>query len=73
MLSSAALAPEARRPKAAGATSICWKSFIERFLTQEVLNYLSSHILLCSEGIRRNKTAWACVSFDRFSGSICRF
>jgi hypothetical protein len=36
MLSSAALAPEARRPKAAGATSICWKSFIERFLTQEV-------------------------------------
>jgi hypothetical protein len=28
MLSSAALAPEAIRPRAAGATSNCWKSFI---------------------------------------------
>jgi hypothetical protein len=25
----------ARRPRAAGATSICWKSFIEWFLTKE--------------------------------------
>jgi hypothetical protein len=32
---SAALAPEARRPRAAGATSSCWKSFM-RFLTPKL-------------------------------------
>jgi hypothetical protein len=44
-LSSAALAPEARRPRAAGATSICWKSFIEWFLTQE-LGATAPHAIL---------------------------
>jgi hypothetical protein len=27
-------------------------------------------ILICSEGIRRNKTPYSDVSFDRFSGSF---